>query len=153
MNENPSYAVLHDVVIGEDATIHDHVNLFGCKIGAGTKIDAFVYIEEDVSIGKNCIVRPFTFIPTGVDIADEVFIGPGVNFTNDRYPMVDGDWELEPTIVRTRAAIGAGAVINPGIEIGEESLVGAGSVVTKDVPSHTTVAGNPADPITRKTSE
>ena len=144
-NENtPRYAIIKDVKIGTGAKIYDQVNLYKCEIGEGTKIDAFVYIEGGVKIGKNVKIRPFTFIPTGVIIEDDVFIGPGVMFTNDKYPRTRGEWKLLKTIVKKGASIGAGAVILPGITIGENALVGAGSVVTKNVPPNTIVAGNPA---------
>lgn len=140
----PRYAVTSDVTVGEGTTIYDHVNLYGCSVGDGTKVDAFVYVEEDVTIGDDCTIRPFTFIPTGVTIGDRVFIAPNVTFTNDRRPSATGEWELEETVVEDGAGIGAGAVICPGVTIGEGSLVGAGAVVTDDVPPETTVVGNPA---------
>ena len=140
----PRYAIIKDVKIGAGTKIYDQVNLYKCEIGEGTKIDAFVYIEGGVKIGKNVKIRPFTFIPTGVIIEDDVFIGPGVIFTNDKYPRTQGEWRLLKTIVKKGASIGAGAVILPGITIGENALIGAGSVVTKDVPPNTVVAGNPA---------
>lgn len=146
MIDDPRYAVIEDVSLGEDCTIRDHVNLYGCEIGSGTKVDAFVYIEEDVIVGENCSIRPFVFIPTGVEIGDRVFVGPGVMFTNDRYPSIDSDWELEETLIEDGVGIGAGTVIAPGITIGEGALVGAGSVVTRDVPPETTVFGSPARP-------
>lgn len=140
----PDYAVIKKVKIGESAKIYDQVNLYGCEIGENTKIDAFVYIEEGVKIGKNVKIRPFTFIPEGVTIEDDVFIGPNVTFTNDKYPRVKGKWKLLKTVVKKGASIGAGSVILPGITIGESALVGAGSVVTEDVPSNAVVYGNPA---------
>ena len=146
MTDSPRHAVMEDVTFGDGCTVRDHVNLYGCKIGDGTKVDAFVYIEEEVVIGQNCSIRPFVFIPTGVEIGNDVFIGPGVMFTNDRYPSVDGDWELEETVIEDSVGIGAGAVITPGIRIGEDALVGAGAVVTHDVPAGTTVYGTPARP-------
>lgn len=146
MTNAPQYSVIQDVSLAEECTIRDHVNLYGCDIGAGTKVDAFVYIEEGVVVGKNCSIRPFVFIPTGVEIGNRVFVGPGVTFTNDRYPSVNGNWELEETVIKDGVGIGAGAVITPGITIGEGSLIGAGSVVTRDVPPETTVIGCPARP-------
>lgn len=146
MSDMAQYSVIEDVSLGDGCTIRDHVNLYGCDIGAETKIDAFVYIEEEAVVGKNCSIRPFVFIPTGVEIGNRVFIGPGVMFTNDRYPGVGGDWELEETVIEDGVGIGAGAVITPGVTIGEGSLVGAGSVVTRDVPPETTVFGSPARP-------
>ncbi|MFB6176230.1 MAG: acyltransferase [Halobaculum sp.] len=143
----PNHAVVTDVTTGEDVDLYDQVNLYGCEIGDGTKIDAFVYVEEDVEIGADCIVRPFTFIPTGVTIGDEVFIGPQVTFTNDRYPAVEGDWVLRETTVGDRVAVGAGATVGPGVEIGHDAMIGAGAVVLDDVSPATTVVGNPARPL------
>lgn len=142
--EGPRYAVIKRAKIGEGTRVHDQVNLYGCEIGNNSKIDAFVYIESGVKIGNNVKIRPFVFIPEGVEIEDEVFIGPGVIFTNDKYPRVKGKWRLLKTLVKRRASIGAGAVILPGITIGENAIVAAGSVVTKDVPPNAIVAGNPA---------
>jgi acetyltransferase-like isoleucine patch superfamily enzyme len=120
------------------------VNLYKCKIGKNCKIDAFVYIEEGVVIGDNCKIRPFVFIPTGVTIEDNVFIGPNVSFANDKYPRVKGEWKSLHTRIRREASIGANSVILPGVTVGEEALIGAGSIVTKDVPDKAVVAGNPA---------
>lgn len=147
MDRNQNYAVVTDAEIGEGSQIYDQVNLYGCTIGRETKIDAFVYIEEDVVIGDNCTVRPFTFIPEGVTIGDGVFVGPGVTFTNDMYPTTDGEWELQKTVVEDDAGIGAGAVILPGITIGSGALIGAGSIVTEDVSPGSAVVGNPATEI------
>ena len=144
MKRRSKYSVLKDVEIGEGTLIHDQVNLFKCKIGKNCKIDAFVYIEEGVIIGDNCKIRPFVFIPTGVTIEDNVFVGPNVSFTNDKYPKVKGEWKLLRTRIKKGASIGANSVILPEATVGEYALVGAGSVVTKDVPSMAVVAGNPA---------
>jgi len=149
----PEYAIMKGVKAGRDVKIYDQVNLYKCEIGDGTKVDAFVYIEEGVKIGKNVKIRPFTFIPTGVTIEDDVFIGPNVTFTNDKRPKVRGEWELLPTVVKRGAAIGAGAVILPGITIGEFALVGAGAVVTKDVPPRAIVVGNPARVVGYRTDD
>ena len=130
--------------IGEGTVVYDQVNLDKCQIGRNCKIDAFVYIEEDVKIGDNCKIRPFVFIPNGVTIGDNVFIAPCVAFANDKYPRVSGQWKLMPIRVKNGASIGAGAIILPGVTIGEKSIVGAGAVVTKDVPDNAIVAGNPA---------
>ena len=144
MKRAPKYSLLKEATIGEGSVIHDQVNLFKCRIGKNCKIDAFVYVEEGVVIGDNCKIRPFVFIPTGVTIEDDVFIGPNVSFTNDKYPKVKGEWKLLHTRIKKGASIGANSVILPGVTVGEEALVGAGSVVTKDVPDRTKVAGNPA---------
>ena len=140
----PRYSVIRGVKLQPGSRIYDQVNLYKCKIGRNTKIDAFVYVEEDVIIGNNCKIRPFVFIPSGVIIEDNVFIGPNVTFTNDKYPRVDGDWKLLKTRVGKRASIGAGSVINPGIAIGENALIGAGSTVTRDVPDNAIAFGTPA---------
>lgn len=147
MTGNPRFAIIEDAEIGSETVIHDQVNLYGCEIGDETKVDAFVYIEESVTVGDECILRPFTFIPNGVEIGDRVFVGPNVTFTNDRYPNIGTEWELEETVVEDDVAIGAGSVICPGVRVGTRSLVGAGAVVTEDVPPETTVVGNPARPL------
>jgi UDP-2-acetamido-3-amino-2,3-dideoxy-glucuronate N-acetyltransferase len=131
----------------------DLVNLYGCKIGAESRIGIFVEVQSGVSIGARCKISSHSFVCEGVTIEDEVFIAHGVMFSNDRLPraanedgtlMAGGDWKLEPTRVKSRASIGSGAVILPGVVIGEGALVGAGAVVTKSVPDHAIVAGNPA---------
>lgn len=144
MRREPKYSVIKQAEIGEGTVVHDHVNLYKCKIGRNCKIDAYVYIEEDVIIGDNCKVRPFVFIPTGVTVEDDVFIGPSVCFTNDKYPRVKGEWKLLRTTVKRGASIGANSTLLAGVTIGEGALVGAGSVVTKNVPDKAVVAGNPA---------
>ena len=142
--ESSKFSIIKDAEIGEGTRIHDQVNIYKCKIGKNCKIDAYVYIEEGVEIGDNCKIRPFVFIPTGVIIEDNVFIGPNVTFTNDKYPRVGGEWRLLPIRVKRGASIGANSIIIAGVTIGENALVGAGSIVTKDVPSNAVVAGNPA---------
>jgi UDP-2-acetamido-3-amino-2,3-dideoxy-glucuronate N-acetyltransferase len=144
MNRNPQFSLVTNAEIGEGTVVHDQVNLYKCKIGKNCKIDAFVYIEEGVVIGDNCKIRPFVFIPTGVTIEDNVFVGPNVTFTNDKYPKVKGEWVLLKTFVKSGAALGANSVILPGVTIRNDALVGAGSVVTKDVPDRAIVSGNPA---------
>jgi acetyltransferase-like isoleucine patch superfamily enzyme len=144
-----------DVKLGPGAVIFqpDLVNLYGCEIGAETKIGAFVEIRRTAKIGARCKIQAFAFIPEGVTIGDGVFIGPHVCFTNDIFPRAineDGtlqsgsDWEIETTRVGTGASIGANATILCGLEIGEFSLIGAGSVVLESVPAHAVMAGNPA---------
>jgi len=145
----PRYSIIKEVEIGEGTRILDQVNLYKCKIGKNTKIDAYTYIEEGVKIGDNCKIRAFTFIPQGVKIEDEVFIGSGVIFTNDKYPRAKGEWKLLPIVVKKGASIGSGSVILPGVNIGERAIVGAGSVVTNDVPAHAIVTGNPARVVRR----
>jgi UDP-2-acetamido-3-amino-2,3-dideoxy-glucuronate N-acetyltransferase len=149
MGKIPKYSILKEVNVGKGTIVHDHVNLCRCKIGKNSKIDAFVYIEAGVVIGDNCKIRPFVFIPTGVTIEDDVFIGPNVSFTNDKHPRSKGEWKLLETVVKKGASIGANSVILPGLTIGQDALIGAGSVVTKDVQSKAVVAGNPAQTITR----
>ena len=144
MKRTSKYSFLKDVEVGEGTVVHDHVNLYKCKIGRNCKIDAFVYVEEGVVIGDDCKIKPFVFIPTGVTIEDDVFVGPNVSFTNDKYPRVKGEWKLLRTRIMKGASIGANSVILPGVTIGEDALVGAGSVVTEDVPGKAIVAGNPA---------
>jgi acetyltransferase-like isoleucine patch superfamily enzyme len=140
----PKFSRIKDAKIGEGTVVYDQVNMDKCKIGKNCKVDAFVYIEGEVKIGDNCKIRPFVFIPNGVTIDDNVFIGPGVTFTNDRYPKASGEWKLLPTRIKNGASIGAGAVILPGITIGKNAIVGAGAIVTENVPDKAVVAGNPA---------
>ncbi|MEM2856345.1 MAG: acyltransferase [Candidatus Nitrosocaldaceae archaeon] len=138
------FSIIKDVICGDNCKIYDQVNLYKCKIGKNCKIDAFVYIEEGVEIGDNCKIRAFTFIPTGVRIGNNVFIGPRVTFTNDKYPRIGKEWKLLETVIEDDVSIGAGSIILPGIRIGTSAMVGAGSVVTKDVPARSVVIGNPA---------
>jgi len=140
--------IIDDAEIGENTVIRDYVNIYKCKIGKDCKIAAYVEIQKDVTIGNKCAIEAFAFIPTGVTIEDEVFIGPHVCFTNDKNPKaVNPSWKVVPTVVKKGASIGAGAVIVCGVTIGAGALVGAGSVVTKDVPPNTIVTGNPAKPV------
>ena len=145
----PRFAVVTEAEIGEGTQIHDQVNLYKCKIGKNCKIGSLVYVEEGVVIGDYVKIKPFVFIPTGVTIEDNVFLGPNVTFTNDKHPRAQGEWSLVRTIVKKGASIGANSVIVCGVTIGEEAMVGAGSVVTKDVPDRVVVAGNPARIIRR----
>jgi acetyltransferase-like isoleucine patch superfamily enzyme len=148
-----------DVKLGQDVIIYHFVNLYGCEIGEGTKIGSFVEIQKGAFVGRNCKVSSHTFICEGVTIADEVFIGHGVIFINDKYPRAtaaDGslqsedDWSVVETIVGRGASIGSGATILCGVTIGEYAIVGAGAVVTRDVPAGTSVAGNPARVLIRQ---
>jgi len=145
----PRFSVIVDAEIGDGTIVRDHINLYKCKIGRNCKIESFVYIEEGVTVGDNCKIKPHVFIPTGVVIEDEVFIGPNVTFTNDKYPRAKGDWKLIKTFVGCGASIGANSIILPGVKIGKNAMVGAGSVVTEDVPDGVIVCGNPAKSLTK----
>jgi acetyltransferase-like isoleucine patch superfamily enzyme len=141
------------VKLGQDVKLANFVNLYGCEIGDETKIGAFVEIQKNAKVGKRCKISSHSFICEGVTIEDHVFIGHGVIFINDSYPRATTptgelqtaqDWKVEPTRVRQGASIGSGATILCNVVIGEHAIVGAGSVVTRDVPAHAIVAGNPA---------
>jgi len=147
--EEPRFSRIVDSEIGEGTTVRDHVNLYRCRIGRNCKIESFVYIEEGVTVGDDCKIKPHVYIPTGVTIEERVFLGPNVTFTNDKYPHVKGDWEQLNTVVGEGASIGAHSVILPGVRIGRNAMVGAGSVVTTDVPDGATVCGNPAKPLVK----
>lgn len=142
-----------DVKLGENVRLSKFINLYGCEIGDETKIGAFVEIQKNAKVGRRCKISSHTFICEGVTIEDNVFIGHGVMFTNDTYPratsaegrlQTEADWKVETTIVKRGASIGTGATILPNTCIGENAIVGAGSVVTKDVPANAIIAGNPA---------
>jgi acetyltransferase-like isoleucine patch superfamily enzyme len=142
-----------DVKLGEHVKLSRFINLYGCEIGDNTKVGAFVEIQKNARVGKNCKISSHTFICEGVDIEDGVFIGHSVTFINDSYPRAvnpDGelqteqDWAVERTVVKRGASIGSGSTILSNVVIGENAIVGAGSVVTKDVPANAIVAGNPA---------
>ena len=142
-----------DVELGQNVKLSKFINLYGCKIGDDTKIGAFVEIQKNATVGNNCKISSHTFICEGVTIEDNVFIGHGVTFINDPYPRAttpDGglqteqDWKVERTVVKKGASIGSGATLLCNVMIGEKAIVGAGSVVTKDVPANAIVAGNPA---------
>ena len=148
-------AVAEDVILGQNVRIFqpELVNLYGCSIGADTKIGAFVEIQKNASVGARCKISSHSFICEGVSIEDEVFVGHGVMFTNDVYPRAvneDGflqtetDWQIVKTTVKKRASIGTNATIIAGVTIGESAMVGAGAVVTHDVPDFAIVAGVPA---------
>lgn len=147
--------IMKDTKLGKNVKIFhpELVNLYGCKIGDNTKIAAFVEIRKSVKIGKNVKIQPFVFIPEGITIEDGVFIGPGVCFINDKYPRAinpdgslkkDSDWKITPTLVKKGASIGAGATILCGITIGENSMIGAGAIVTKNVPPNMILVGSSA---------
>ncbi len=151
-----------DVKLGKDVKIYAFVNLYGCEIGDETKVGTFVEIQKGANIGKRCKISSHTFICEGVTIEDECFIGHGVMFINDKYPrsttgdgslQTEADWSVTPTRVQKRASIGSNATILCGVTIGEGAMVGAGSVVTHDVPAGTVVAGVPARPVRTKESE
>ena len=142
-----------DVKLGKDVKLSTFINLYGCEIGDETKIGAFVEIQKNATVGKRCKISSHTFICEGVRIEDYVFVGHGVTFINDSFPrattaggelQTEADWKVEPTIVQRGASIGSGATILCNVTIGEGAIVGAGSVVTRDVPPGTIVAGNPA---------
>lgn len=145
-----------DVALGANVVVRDFVNLYGCTIGDDSQIGTFVEVQRGVVIGKRCKVQSHSFLCAGVTLEDEVFIGHGVMFTNDKRPRAtnaDGtlqtgaDWECMPTLVQRGASIGSNATILPGITIGAGATVGAGAVVTTDVPAGATVVGNPARPL------
>ena len=152
-NSSPLKRIAPDVKLGKNVKIIDFVNLYGCEIGDNTKIGTFVEVQKGSKIGKNCKISSHTFICEGVTIEDNVMIAHNVTFINDLYPRAttddgrmqnDDDWECIPTLVKKGAAIGSSATILCGVTIGEKAIVGAGSVVTQDVPAKATVAGNPA---------
>jgi UDP-2-acetamido-3-amino-2,3-dideoxy-glucuronate N-acetyltransferase len=145
--------IASSVKLGKDVKIFDFVNLYGCEIGDNTKIGTFVEIQKNARVGKNCKISTHTFICEGVDIEDDVFIGHGVMFINDKYPrsvtgggsmQTEADWKVVPTKIKKGASIGTNTTILCGVTVGENAIVGAGSVVTKDVPANTIVAGVPA---------
>ncbi len=152
LSNEPIQRIAPDVKLGKGVRIFGFTNLYGCEVGDDSKIGTFVEVQKGAKIGRRCKVSSHTFICEGVTIEDEVFIGHNVVFTNDLFPratangqlQTDADWKCVPTLVKRGASIGSGAVLLCGITIGENSVVGAGSVVTKDVPAHAIVAGNPA---------
>lgn len=151
MSTNPKQS-LRNVTLGKNVQIFDFVNIYDCEIGDNSRVGTFVEVQKGVKIGKNVKVSTHTFICEGVTIEDDVFIGHNVSFINDRYPratengrlQTGQDWECIPTLVKRGASIGTSATILCGVTIGENAIVGAGSVVTKDVPANTIVTGAPA---------
>jgi len=153
VSENPNLRIAADVKLGRDVKVYAFVNLYGCEVGDESKIGTFVEIQKGVRIGRRVKISSHSFICEGVTIEDEVFIGHGVMFINDRYPrattgggelQTEADWQVVPTLVKHGASIGSNATVLCGVTIGEGAIVGAGSVVTHDVPAHAIVAGNPA---------
>ena len=150
---NHHQSVAPDVRLGKDVRLSAFVNLYGCEVGDNTKIGAFVEIQKNAKVGQNCKISSHSFICEGVSIEDNVFVGDGVVFINDLFPrattaegelQTEKDWRVEPTVVKKGASIGSGATILANVVIGENAMVGAGSVVTRDVPDNAVVAGNPA---------
>lgn len=150
---------INNVKLGKDVKIFDFVNLYGCSIDDDSKVGTFVEIQKNASVGKNCKISSHTFICEGVHIEDNVFIGHNVTFINDKYPratnvdgsmQTDSDWKVVETWVKKGASVGSSSTILCGVTIGENAIVGAGSVVTKDVPANTIVAGVPAKPMKKK---
>jgi len=150
---NPYVCISPDVKLGKDVRLSKFINLYGCEIGDETKIGAFVEVQKNATIGKRCKISSHTFICEGVTIEDNVFIGHGVVFINDSYPratvaggglQTEADWKVEKTVIKKGASIGSGATILANLCVGENAIVGAGAVVTKDVPANAIVAGNPS---------
>jgi acetyltransferase-like isoleucine patch superfamily enzyme len=159
INEDSPRRSLVNVRVGTNVRLFNFINAYGCEIGDNTKVGSFVEIQKNARVGRNCKVSSHTFICEGVDIEDEVFIGHNVSFINDKFPraanpdgtpLTDADWNVQPTRVKKGASIGTGATILCGVTIGERAIVGAGSVVTRDVPAGAVVAGNPAGPLQGK---
>jgi UDP-2-acetamido-3-amino-2,3-dideoxy-glucuronate N-acetyltransferase len=157
-NEAP-YRMIRDVEFGADVSVYSFTNLYGCKVGDGSRIGTFVEVQAGAAIGANCKVSSHTFVCEGVTIEDGVFVGHGVTFVNDKRPRAtadDGalqtadDWEMLETVVEAGASIGSGATILGGVRIGADALVGAGAVVPRDVAPGETVVGNPARPLAHR---
>jgi acetyltransferase-like isoleucine patch superfamily enzyme len=158
MSHDLFLCIAPDVILGRDVKLSKFINLYGCEIGDETKIGAFVEVQKNAKIGKRCKISSHTFVCEGVTIEDHVFVGHGVTFINDSYPratssdgrlQTEANWKVERTLVKERASIGSGATILSRVTIGENAIVGAGSVVTKDVPRDAIVAGNPAKVLRR----
>jgi acetyltransferase-like isoleucine patch superfamily enzyme len=150
---NPTQSIAPDVKVGEGVKIFNHVNLYGCTIGNNSKVGTFVEIQKNAFIGANCKISSHSFVCEGVTIEDDVFVGHNVTFINDRFPrstnpegalQTEEDWHCEMTLVKKGASIGSSTTLLCGVTVGENAIIGAGSVVTKDVPAGTIVAGNPA---------
>jgi acetyltransferase-like isoleucine patch superfamily enzyme len=150
---NNHVCISDDVKLGQDVRLSKFINLYGCEIGDGSRVGAFVEIQKNAKVGRSCKISSHSFICEGVTIEDNVFIGHGVTFINDFYPrattpegglQTEKDWKVQPTLVKKGASIGSGATILSNLVIGENALIGAGSVVTHDVPNNAIVAGNPA---------
>jgi acetyltransferase-like isoleucine patch superfamily enzyme len=150
---NPTQSIAPDVKIGKGVKIFNHVNLYGCTIGDNSKVGTFVEIQKNAFIGANCKISSHSFICEGVTVEDDVFVGHNVTFINDRFPrstnpggvlQTEEDWHCEMTLVKKGASIGSSTTLLCGVTVGENAIIGAGSVVTKDVPADTIVAGNPA---------
>jgi len=150
---NPYVCISDDVKLGKDVKLSKFINLYGCEVGDETKIGAFVEIQKNALVGKRCKISSHTFICEGVSIEDNVFIGHSVTFINDTYPratsadgnlQTEADWKVERTVIKKGASLGSGSTILSRVTVGENAIVGAGSLVTKDVPPNSIVAGNPA---------
>jgi len=150
---NTFLCIADDVKLGRDVKLSKFINMYGCEVGDETKIGAFVEIQKNATVGKRCKISSHTFICEGVTIEDNVFIGHGVMFINDSYPrattaggglQTEADWKVERTVIKKGASVGSGTTILAKVTVGENAIVGAGSVVTKDVPANGIVAGNPA---------
>lgn len=155
-SESQFLRVAPDVKLGRNVRLFGYANLYGCEIGDDVKIGPFVEIQKGVRVGNRCKISSHSFLCEGVVLEDDVFVGHNVTFTNDRFPratngngqlQTEADWKCIPTFIKRGASIGSGATLLCGITIGENALIGAGSVVTRDVPPHTVVAGNPARPV------
>jgi acetyltransferase-like isoleucine patch superfamily enzyme len=162
INEDSPRRSLVNVRVGTNVKFFNFVNAYGCEVGDNSKIGSFVEIQKNARIGRNCKISSHTFICEGVEIEDGVFVGHNVSFINDKRPQAtradgslqsESDWKVQPTRIRKGASIGTSATILGGVTVGERAMIGAGSVVTRDVADGATVAGNPARPLPRKTQK